>query len=526
MALWRPPPHPRGRECAAATSGGRPGGPGARFCEAGVYGTWVAVGGMARGRNLLVALALLAAAPASGHHTQFAFSVDRFEADGCDWGDGDGVVDFVDDFDDDRFEDDWIDSFGSVEESGGVLHLDSPGEHDFVGVAVDRTDVESKEFVFEGGGDFGLTSYWTAPTIGPGDLIHMTIRIESATVLELATLALHDMLGTGPTITMEVVRYAEHAWATPRHVSVPIDQAALAGGIVFRFRFEDATDALRGAYSLDGGVTFQTPFPAMRIFDGASVGRAVLGVQRPDVDIEPLCGDGRLQAGEECDLGRTKNGEGCCTTRCQLTDADGDGVCDPADDCPTSYDPDQIDLDGDGVGDACDVCGSGEPSGTWGPSRVALGRLNDGRAGNETMRVRGVLLPVPGAAAVDPSASGMRLQIRSQREGRQLYVVLPPGAASRRGAGWVARGATWKFRDRRRGGTQGVHQAVVRQTGGGALDVRVTAPRGTFNLGSWSFPPLVVGIAFAGGDQGCWELAFAETACRYPGSRQISCRQR
>ena len=37
-------------------------------------------------------------------------------------------------------------------------------------------------------------------------------------------------------------------------------------------------------------------------------------------------------------------------------DADGDGVCDPDDNCVDTYNPGQEDADGDGVGDACDNC--------------------------------------------------------------------------------------------------------------------------------------------------------------------------
>jgi len=39
---------------------------------------------------------------------------------------------------------------------------------------------------------------------------------------------------------------------------------------------------------------------------------------------------------------------------CKL-DADADGVCDPADNCPAIANPDQSDIDGDGRGDACDM---------------------------------------------------------------------------------------------------------------------------------------------------------------------------
>jgi hypothetical protein len=35
-------------------------------------------------------------------------------------------------------------------------------------------------------------------------------------------------------------------------------------------------------------------------------------------------------------------------------DSDGDGVCTPVDNCPSVYNPDQLDTDGDGLGDACD----------------------------------------------------------------------------------------------------------------------------------------------------------------------------
>ena len=40
----------------------------------------------------------------------------------------------------------------------------------------------------------------------------------------------------------------------------------------------------------------------------------------------------------------------------EVTDADNDGIFDPQDNCPTTYNPGQADADNDGIGDACDNC--------------------------------------------------------------------------------------------------------------------------------------------------------------------------
>ncbi|HMQ14774.1 MAG TPA: hypothetical protein PKC49_02265 [Phycisphaerae bacterium] len=63
-------------------------------------------------------------------------------------------------------------------------------------------------------------------------------------------------------------------------------------------------------------------------------------------------------------------------------DADGDGLCDDADNCPHAFNPDQADADGDGVGDACDGCPS-DPRKTT-PGACGCGNLETDSNGNGT----------------------------------------------------------------------------------------------------------------------------------------------
>ncbi len=51
------------------------------------------------------------------------------------------------------------------------------------------------------------------------------------------------------------------------------------------------------------------------------------------------CGNGQLDPGEFCDDGAANGSDGCCSNVCTVVAADGDGICDAADDCPSVYDP-------------------------------------------------------------------------------------------------------------------------------------------------------------------------------------------
>lgn len=71
----------------------------------------------------------------------------------------------------------------------------------------------------------------------------------------------------------------------------------------------------------------------------------------------PVCGNGVVEDGEECDEGSNNGPSSTCNENCQqstVTDTDGDGILDDVDNCPNDKNPDQSDCDGDGKGDLCD----------------------------------------------------------------------------------------------------------------------------------------------------------------------------
>lgn len=87
-----------------------------------------------------------------------------------------------------------------------------------------------------------------------------------------------------------------------------------------------------------------------------------------------VCGDGIINGDEECDsddmgglstcadLGCRVNGTVTCSADCTVDlsaclsghDEDGDGIDDNCDNCPTYYNPGQVDGESDGIGDVCE----------------------------------------------------------------------------------------------------------------------------------------------------------------------------
>jgi len=68
----------------------------------------------------------------------------------------------------------------------------------------------------------------------------------------------------------------------------------------------------------------------------------------------PYCGNGQVDAGEDCDDANSNDGD-ACQNNCKEKDTDGDTLSDSNDNCPSIANFDQKDLDNDGLGDACDT---------------------------------------------------------------------------------------------------------------------------------------------------------------------------
>jgi hypothetical protein len=88
-----------------------------------------------------------------------------------------------------------------------------------------------------------------------------------------------------------------------------------------------------------------------------------------------LAGCGRFGFDAAGDGGNDPSGDGTVTGDGSAGDTDGDGVANPADNCPDVLNPFQHDEDSDGVGDACDNCPTFANT-----DQANVGEINNGMA--------------------------------------------------------------------------------------------------------------------------------------------------
>ena len=210
-----------------------------------------------------------------------------------------------------------------------------------------------------------------------------------------------------------------------------------------------------------------------------------------------------------CDAAEVCTGAGadCPIDGGTVGDGDGDGVCDPSDNCPAIANPDQANGDTDATGDACDPCTN--PASLTEP--LLQVRKLDTPAGDDRLTVRGAIgLPLPIAPALDPASRGLRLLITTSA-GSAVDITLPPGAySSATQTGWKSNSAATKWSYRNPTGTQGITRAGVKlsSTPPGTVKVSMVGRDGAYPVAP--LPPTVTVILdppFAASGQ-CAEVAF------------------
>ena len=147
-----------------------------------------------------------------------------------------------------------------------------------------------------------------------------------------------------------------------------------------------------------------------------------------------------------CDGAETCTGSSAsCPPDTGFADGDGDGICDTLDDCPSDFDPAQLDTDDDGMGDACDPCTNAHL-----PEKPKLKMKNFGPpAGDDKLTVKGVvILPHPFSPPLDPVAKGARLAIHDANGVELLDVTIPGGTFDgETGVGWKVVPGVFRYRN-------------------------------------------------------------------------------
>lgn len=242
--------------------------------------------------GLALVLTVIAVSPlAHASHKIFSFDVDRFEVDGNSHGAHDGVADVVDEFDDGNIAPGFYSPFGTVVESGGLLTLKNPGFHapsPFGGI-IDFSLVATSQFnVIQGGaGDATATSYWIPTIPALGESYHFTLFVTAAVN------GFQQLMGVGVANRAGVLELEQHrtdlnqqtfAYQNAVFDFEPFDAGDVTGMIGLRLVFDDATQLVTGAFSLDGGATWAMPFPSRQLSDMASHGAQLLISADPDAD--------------------------------------------------------------------------------------------------------------------------------------------------------------------------------------------------------------------------------------------------
>ena len=209
----------------------------------------------------------------------FSSSCDRFEIDGNAFGPADGTLDLVDEFDGGTLAPNWAPLLGSVEETAGALVAHNPGTIVPLGpIVFEISTVENAVHEIENGaGNFTMTSTWSPTLPATNAEFHMQLYSLSP-IIEAAGLTVNNLSSqiaaqqgngslAGYSVSQSLTRGVGPGFSTVQFDTVAITPPSVTGPIVLRMSFNDATDMLTTSFSLDGGATFQSPFPPMHVFN-------------------------------------------------------------------------------------------------------------------------------------------------------------------------------------------------------------------------------------------------------------------
>lgn len=133
----------------------------------------------------------------------------------------------------------------------------------------------------------------------------------------------------------------------------------------------------------------------------------------------PVCGNGSLEFGEDCDLGGDNgDADNCCTASCEYRAAGETcrattSACDPAEECS-------------GASDTCPA--DGPPAATVGAPKLIVRKLNT-PVGDDKLTFKGeTSFPPTALAALDPLTSGASLIVEDSTQATVISISLPGGA--------------------------------------------------------------------------------------------------
>ena len=192
-------------------------------------------------------------------------------------------------------------------------------------------------------------------------------------------------------------------------------------------------------------------------------------------------------------------------------DADGDGICDAADNCPSVPNPGQADGDDDHIGDACDACNNVAPTTTVKP-RLTLTRLLP-PGGDDRVKFKGTVSGVPDPTTVNPATGGVHFLL-SDATGATMLDALIPG-----GADWKAGPTSWTYRNKV-APIAGITKMTLKTRTPGEFKFVIAGRDGTYLEPSNSTIHATLVLASSGDTGQCGEAAFVdgnEDSCRILG---------